>query len=90
MQNRKHKYDKNVDDLIPNGGLFSRVKRQKGKISFFQDLYAYLIVIPWPQGICLIYIPKPKGRRPEGEGIYIRKIPSGHGISNIYHSGMLT
>ena len=32
-----------------------------------------------------IYMP-----RPEGEGIYIRKIPSGHGISNIYHSGMLT
>ena len=43
----------------------------------------YLIVIPWPQGICLIYMP-------EGAGMYIRQIPSGHGISNIYHSGMLT
>ena len=26
----------------------------------------------------------------QAEGIYIRQIPSGHGISNIYHSGMLT
>ena len=43
----------------------------------------HLIVILWPRGICLIYMPKP-------EGIYIRQIPSGHGISNIYHSGMLT
>ena len=32
-----------------------------------------------------IYMPKP-----EGAGIYIRQIQSGHGISNIYHSGMLT
>ena len=49
-----------------------------------------LIVIPWPRGICLIYMPKPEGRRPKGAGIYIRQIQSGHGISNIYHSGMLT
>ena len=34
--------------------------------------------------ICLIYMPKPEGHRPEGEGIHIRQIPSGHGISNIY------
>ena len=48
--------------------------------------YIYLIVIPWPRGICLIYIcPSPRAA-----GTYIRQIPSGHGISNIYHSGMLT
>ena len=28
-------------------------------------------------------MPKPKGCRPEGEGIYIRQIPSGYGISNL-------
>jgi len=30
------------------------------------------------------------GRGPEGMGIYIRKILTGHGISNIYHLGVLT
>ena len=50
----------------------------------------YLIVIPWPLGICLIYMPTPSDLQPSGLDIYIRQIPSGHGISNIYHSGMLT
>ena len=33
----------------------------------FQVFMAYLIVIP---GICLIYMPKPEGCRPDGAGIY--------------------
>ena len=44
-----------------------------------------------------IYMPSPLGLRdlpdiyiPSPLGIYIRQIPCGHGISNIYHSGMLT
>ena len=45
----------------------------------------YVIVIPWARGICLIYMPKPEGRRPEGAGIYIRQIPSAHVITNIFH-----
>jgi len=28
--------------------------------------------------------------RPKGASIYIRQIPTGHDISNIYHLGMLT
>ena len=48
-------------------------------------LNIYVIVIPWARGICLIYMPKPEGRRPEGAGIYIRKIPSAHVITNIFH-----
>ena len=32
-----------------------------------------------------IYMPKPEGRRPECVGIYIRKIPSAHIITNIFH-----
>ena len=31
-----------------------------------------------------------RGPQAQGHGIYIRQIQSGHGISNIYHSGMLT
>ena len=34
-----------------------------------------------------IYIPEPKGRRPESEGVYIRQIPIAHVISNIYLQG---
>ena len=45
----------------------------------------YVIVITWARGICLIYMPKPEGRRPEGAGLYIRKIPSAHVITNIFH-----
>ena len=41
--------------------------------------------ITWARGICLIYIPEPEGRRPEGEGIYIRQIPIAHVITNIFH-----
>ena len=44
---------------------------------------AYVIVITWTQEICLIYKPKPKGRRPEDTTIYIRQIPSAHVISDI-------
>ena len=40
----------------------------------------YVIVITWARGICLIYMPKP-----EGADIYIRKIPSAHVITNIFH-----
>ena len=47
--------------------------------------YIYLIVIPWPRRIRLIYMPQL-----EGVGIYIRRILSGHGITNIYHFSMLT
>ena len=43
------------------------------------NIYVYVIVITWAQGICLIYMPKP-----EGAGIYIRQIPSAHVISDIY------
>ena len=42
--------------------------------------FIYVIVIPWARGICLIYMPKP-----EGTGIYIRKIPSAYVITNIFH-----
>ena len=28
---------------------------------------------------------EPEGRRPEGEGIYIRQIPIAHVINNLYH-----
>ena len=37
----------------------------------------YVLVITRPRRICLIYMPKPEGRRPEGAGIYIRQITSG-------------
>ena len=47
--------------------------------------WLYVTVITWPRGICLIYMPKPEGRRPEGAGIYIRQITSGRVISNICH-----
>ena len=47
----------------------------------------YVIVITWERGICLIYMPKP-----EGAGIYIRKIPSAHVITNAKqkHLGCIT
>ena len=40
----------------------------------------YVLVITWPRGICLIYMPKPEGCRPEGVG---RQITSGRVISDI-------
>ena len=48
-------------------------------------MYVYVLVITRPRGTCLIYMPKPKGRRPEGAGIYIRQITSGRVISDICH-----
>ena len=54
-------------------------------ILFRMYIIIFVIVIPWARGICLIYMPKPEGRRPEGAGIYIRKIPSAHVITNIFH-----
>ena len=45
----------------------------------------YILVITRLRGICLIYMPKPEGRRPEGAGIYIRQITSGCVISDICH-----
>jgi len=47
----------------------------------------YAIVITWARGICLVYMPKPKGHRPEGKGIYIRQILIAHVISNTFHLG---
>ena len=41
----------------------------------------YILLIPWPLGIFLIYMPSPSGLRPLGLGIYIRQIPCGHGIT---------
>jgi len=46
----------------------------------------YVIVITWARGVCLIYMPKPKGHRPKSKGIYIRQIPIAHAISNLYPS----
>ena len=40
----------------------------------------YVIVIPWLGGILLIYTPK-------AAGVYVSKIPSSHGRSDIYHLG---
>ena len=35
-------------------------------------------------GLPDIYTPMPKGRRPEGEGVYIRQTTSAHVITFIY------
>jgi len=65
---------------VDSGGL------TKGMFeAFWQE--AYVIVITWARGICLIYMPKPEGHRPVGEDIYIRQIPIAHVISNIFHLG---
>ena len=51
-----------------------------------EGVYVYIcikIVITQTQGICLMYMPKPKGRRPESVGIYIRKILSTRVVTNI-------
>ena len=42
----------------------------------------HVIVIPWLRGILLIYTPKAQGLR-----VYVSKIPSSRGISDIYHLG---
>ena len=48
-------------------------------------IIVYVIFMTRPRGICLIYMPKPKGRTPEDAGIYIWQITSGCVISNKCH-----
>ena len=52
------------------------------------QIYIYVIVIPWAQVLCLIYIHKPEGHRPEGEYVY-RQSTSARGITNMFNFNML-
>ena len=47
----------------------------------------YISLVTWAIGICLIYMPQPDGRRPEGVGIYIRQIPLAYVITYTYIYG---
>ena len=40
----------------------------------------YVTVVSWAQMICLICIPMPEGRKPEGMGYYISEKSRGHMI----------
>ena len=46
----------------------------------------YVIVITCTQRICLMYMPQPRGCRPESMGIYIRQMPSPHVIYHFRYS----
>ena len=58
-------------------------------VHMYSFIYSYFVtyalVITRLLVICLIYMPKAEGRRPEGVGIYIRQITSGRVISDICH-----
>ena len=53
---------------MPQKTLQSSLLKVSHKFKFYQ-VTDYLVVIALAQGICLIYIPKPEGRRLEGAGM---------------------
>ena len=46
-----------------------------------------IIVISWLRGISLIYTQSLRAAGPRAVGVYVSKIPSSRGISDIYHLG---